>query len=282
MSFQSSAYPEQLRALSDAPPVLYGIGDPACLVAGLAVVGARRATPYGTQCARILASWSAQAGYVIYSGGAIGCDQAAHQAALDAGGATVAVMGCGADVVYPRGASDLMARIARSGAIVSEHPWGTQPQRWTFRTRNRIIAALSAAVLILEAGLGSGTFSTAEYALDVGRDVLAVPGSVFAPECAGTNRLIRTGATPITEADDLRLALEPLLGPAATPAPAWAPAAAASEDRIAAALRTNPMRPDDIARSLGLDIVAVVQRIGMLETMGAVVRYRDGRYGPRA
>jgi len=171
-----------------------------------------------------------------------------------------------------------VAIVGRSGAVISEHPWGTVPQRWTFRTRNRIIAGLSVAVLVLEASVGSGTFSTAEYADDAGRDVLAVPGSIFAPECSGANRLIRQGAVPITEADDLRCALEPVLGPPAVAADRLE-LAGEDEDPLLAAVRTNPLRPDDAARALGWDIVTVTRRLGMLEAAGSVTRYRDGRYG---
>jgi DNA processing protein len=189
-------------------------------------------------------------------------------------------MAGGADVCYPRAAVELLEAIALKGAVVSEHPWGSEPKRWSFRTRNRIIAALSMALLVLEAALGSGTFSTADYALAAGRDVLAVPGSIYAPECAGANRLIRQGATPITDADELRLALEPVLGiPDCAPA-RWAPAASQGQDPLLAALRTNPQRPDDVARALRLDIVTVSRRLGILETEGLVARYRDGRYGP--
>jgi DNA processing protein len=214
------------------------------------------------------------------SGGAIGCDQAAHRAALAAGGCTIAVLGGGADVVYPRGAAELLERIAATGALISEHPWGTEPRRWAFRTRNRIIAGLSAALLVVEAALGSGTFSTADYALAAGRDVLAVPGSIFSPECAGANRLIRQGATPVTDASELRDAVESALGPPLAPPSIWAPVSASSDDPVVRALRAQAMRPDDVARALALDVVTLARRLGALEAQGVIVRYRDGRYGP--
>jgi len=273
-------YPGLLAQSPDPPPVLYGIGDPGVLVPGLGIVGARRATPYGLQAAEHLAGWAARAGYLVVSGGAIGCDQAAHRAALASGAPTVAVMGGGADVCYPAGARELLAQVVETGAVVSEHPWGFQPQRWSFRTRNRIIAGMSAALLVLEAALGSGTFSTADYALNAGREVLAVPGSIFSPECAGANRLIRQGAVPITDASELRDALEGLLGEPRIEPPAWAPTAALSDDPVVCAIRTQAMRPDDLARALGLDVVTLSRRLGILEAGGSVVRYRDGRYGP--
>ena len=208
------------------------------------MVGARRATPYGLAAARLLAGWAAESGYLIYSGGALGCDQAAHRAALEAGGRTVAVMAGGPDVVYPRRSGALRAAILERGAVVSEHPPGTQPQRWTFRTRNRIIAGLARVLLVLEASLPSGTFTTAEYAADSGRTVAVVPGSIFAPECRGANRLLRTGAFPITDASELRDLLHAELGPPPRAASPWTgPEPDDGSDRILAALRARPAAP---------------------------------------
>ncbi len=165
--------------------------------------------------------------------------------------------------------------------MVSEHPPGTQPQRWTFRTRNRIVAGLSRVLLVLEASLPSGTFTTAEYAADSGRTVAVVPGSIFAPECRGANRLLRTGAFPITDASELRDLLHAELGPPPRAASPWAgPEPDDGSDRVLAALRADPRRPDDVARDLGLDIVTVARRLGALEARGLLARYRDGRYGP--
>lgn len=276
-----SSYPSALAATESAPKRLYGIGDPASLVTGFSVVGARKATPYGIQAAEIFAGYAARVGYTIVSGGAIGCDQAAHFSALANGGTTVAVLGCGADVIYPSGASTLLAAVARSGAVVSEHPWGTPPARWRFRTRNRIIAGLSAALLVVEAGLPSGTFVTADYALCAGRDVLVVPGSIFAPECRGANRLLRQGGQPITDVSELAAALTDALGPPPRgTSDQWSLAGVTlSDDPVLGAIRTSHLRPDDIARALALDIVTVARRIGRLELEGLVVRFPDGRYG---
>ena len=283
------AYPAVLADTSDPPQRLYGIGELGCLRPGLGVVGARKATPYGLAAARIFAGWAAEAGYVVVSGGAFGCDQAAHAAALDAGGQTVSVMAGGADIVYPRSSGALHARIHKAGAVISEHPWGTGPKKWTFRSRNRIIAGLSAVLLILEASLPSGTFSTAEYALDAGRTVAVVPGSIFAPECRGTNRLLRNGAFPITDASELRDLLEAEIGPAkiagktaeedSRPCGQTGVLAVGSGDVLYNAIRADPMRPDDAARQLGRDIVSIARRLGELEAAGLVKRYPDGRYG---
>jgi DNA processing protein len=279
-------YPACLLDASRPPRVLYGIGDATLLRSGLGVIGSRKTSPYGRACARLFAGWAAEQGVVIVSGAAAGCDHEAHRAALDAEGSTVAVLGCGPDIDYPAVSARLLADIRKRGAVVSEQTWGTRPTRWMFPERNRIIAALGAALLVVEAGLPSGTFSTADHAADIGRPVLVVPGSIFYPGCTGCNRLLRQGATPITEVSDLadelrslgligadhdtdlpdaRLALTPLRG----------------RDRdLAAALAANPMRPDDAAYSLGMDLIAVARTLTALEATGMIERYRDGRYGP--
>lgn len=278
LSIRDSQYPEALAASPSPPRALRGFGDPTALGTGLAVIGARKATPYGLKAAQIFAGWAAGAGYTIISGAAIGCDTAAHRAALERGGRTVAVLGCGADVVYPRSAAALLSQIALKGAVISELDWGFPPAKWTFRARNRIIAGLAGALLVLEAGLGSGTFITADAALEAGREVMVIPGSILAPECAGANRLFRQGATPITDVSELREVLLNALGPA-RPFASTDPLVHGS-DVILAALRTNPSRPDDLARSLSLDIVQVARRVGSLEASGVIVKYHDGRYGP--
>lgn len=264
-------YPDMLAATPDPPPVLYGIGHPAALTPGLAVVGARHATPYGLRCTRLFAGWAASRGVAIISGAAIGCDLEAHRAALDNGGPTVAVLGCGPDVDYPRRSSGVLAILRREHAVISEFPFGQEPTRWSFVRRNRVIAGLARAVLVVEAGLPSGTFSTADAALDAGRDVFAVPGSVFSPESRGSNRLIRQGATPITDVAELAAALG-IEG--VGPDPTYA-----GGDRIMHALAADPMRPDDLARALGIDIVNASRTLGALEAVGAIARYPDGRYG---
>ena len=277
IDLQDRAYPELLGETENPPRVLRGFGDPACLQRGVAVIGARKATPYGIRCAELFAGWAAAAGYTVISGAAVGCDTAAHRAALEAGGRTVAVLGCGADVAYPRNAGPLLARVARSGAVVSELEWGYPPAKWTFRARNRIIAGLAKALLVVEAGLGSGTFITADYALDAGREVMVVPGSIFAPECTGSNRLLSQGAIPVSDISEMRAVLEDQIGPPTRDS--LVELLAQGSDPILAAVRTNPARPDDLARDLGLDVIEVARRIGALEGEGVVTKYRDGRYG---
>lgn len=267
----SREYPAQLADTPDPPKRLYGIGDPGALVAGLAVVGARKATPYGFRCTRQFAGWAAAQGVCIISGAAIGCDREAHIAALDEGGSTVAVLGSGPDVDYPRRSSAILSEIRERFAVISECPFGQEPHRFAFVRRNRIIAGLAAAVLVVEAGLPSGTFSTADAALDAGRDVFAIPGSIYSPESRGSNRLIRQGATPITDVSELAAAL----GVQARPS---LPATGPGND-VVRALTADPLRPDDLARLLGIDIVQAASTLGALESQGVIARYPDGRYG---
>lgn len=280
IGIEDQSYPQQLKDTPDPPARIWGIGDPTALRPALAIIGARRATPYGLSATELFSGWASESGYVVVSGGAHGCDQAAHRAALDAGGSTVAVMAGGPDVIYPSSAGALHARIVASGAVISEHPWGTRPQRWMFRKRNRIIAGLAAAVLVVEAGLPSGTFSTADDALAAGRDVLAVPGSIMSPESRGSNRLIAQGAGVITDVSDLAAALRSVLGEPLSLSLWDCLLHSTDDDELLRALTAQAMRPDDAAFALGLDVVAVMRRLGTLESAGQVVRYRDGRYGP--
>jgi DNA processing protein len=265
------AYPAQLACIPDPPVVLYGIGDPSALVPGLAVVGARKATPYGLKCTRLFAGWAGTHGVTVISGAAIGCDREAHLAALTAGGPTVAVLGCGPDIDYPRRSAEVLATIRRRFAVVSECPFGQQPHRFSFVRRNRIIAGLASVVLVVEAGLPSGTFSTADAALDAGREVAAVPGSILSPESRGSNRLIRQGAVPLTDVSELAA----LLGLEGQQALLVDP----PTDTVIRALAADPMRPDDLARAVAMDIVSISRTLGALEARGLVVRYPDGRYG---
>ncbi len=271
-------YPAALHHLGEPPATLYCIGDVELLVPGLAVIGARKATPYGLGCTRRFAGWAARAGISIVSGAATGCDQAAHHAAIDVGGRTIAVLGCGADVDYPATARPLLALMRERHLVVSEVPWGGLPTRHAFPRRNRIIAGLSAALLVVEAGLPSGTFSTADAAINLGRTVLAIPGGINSPESRGSNRLIRQGASPISDisefAEELASAGLLLRQPEGVTCPM-----ATLEGTIEVMLAADPMRADDVARALDVDIVTAIRQLGTLELQGRVVRFRDGRYG---
>ena len=206
-------YPSALADVPDPPKRLYVVGDPGALRAGLAVVGARKATPYGIGCARRFAGAAAKRGVTVISGGARGCDAAAHRAALEAGAPTVAFLGGGCDEPYPAAHAGLFQRIVDGGgAVASEQPWAQKPRPYMFRLRNRLIAGLARAVLIVEAGLPSGTFSTADEALAAGRDVLVVPGSIASASSRGANRLLYQGAVPVVDDETFEDALFSLFG----------------------------------------------------------------------
>jgi DNA processing protein len=273
------------------PPIqsLNVLGDGALLNRpALAIVGARKATPYGLSCARHFAALAVEMGLVVVSGGAIGCDQAAHNGTLSAEGKTVVVLGCGADVVYPRRAAELFAKILDSGgAIVSEAPWGSPPSRFGFRRRNRIIAALGRATLIVEAGLPSGTFSTADDTLAQGKEVLVVPGSIHSNESTGSNRLLLQGALPVVDDESFRDYLFTIVGEelsalnASLGSENWQEVSAEAQDArsaVVSALMAQAMTVEEIAALKGGDITAAIRELSALEFTGTVTRLRDGRY----
>ena len=288
-------YPAAFSRLADPPARLYLIGDPAALEEGLAIVGARKATPYGAGCARRFARRAAQRGVTVVSGGARGCDAAAHEGALDAGGRTIAFLGGGCDRIYPREHAGLFRRIVEGGgALVSENPWGFQPLGWTFRRRNRLIASLARATLIVEAGLPSGTFSTADEALSASRDVLVVPGAITAASSRGANRLLYQGASPIVDDDSFDDALFSLFGclkqktagEAGRHGGARRACKEAPLDPVAAALAVEPLRMDDLIalaqRHCGDQDARswLAVRLAEAEASGIAARYPDGRWGP--
>ena len=281
-----SRYPPQLDAIPNPPDVLFGIGTLQALDRGLAVVGARRATPYGIGCARRFSRIAAEKGITIISGGALGCDSEAHRAALDCGGRTVAVLGGGCDQIYPARHRGLFQRIIDGGgAVVSERVWDTPPLPYMFRERNRIIAGLSAAVLIVEAGLPSGTFSTADDALDSGRDVLVVPGSITSPTSHGSNRLLLQGALPVVDDESFADELMSVFGALKRP----------GEDDLAtfddvhpviAAVLAEPMRLEQLfelaAREFGQADAQtkLMELLVEAEAAHVIARFPDGRWGP--
>ncbi len=203
----SEDYPGALRPVPDAPLVLFLAGGNIPWEDSVAVVGSRAPTPPGKEFAGELASDLAAAGWTVVSGMARGIDAAAHEGALRGGGKTVAVLGCGVDVVYPPEADRLRARILEQGALLSEYPPGSLPLPRHFPARNRIISGISRGVVVVEAPSRSGALITARLALDQGREVMAVPGNPLFPHTAGSNRLIREGAEPVTGAEDVIAAL---------------------------------------------------------------------------
>jgi DNA processing protein len=200
----SADYPPLLAAITDAPLVLFVEGTAAALsLPQLAIVGSRNPTQLGRDTAQQFAQHLASAGLSITSGLALGIDAAAHRGALAAGGSTVAVLGCGLDLVYPREHAALARAIAASGALVSEMPTGTPPLRQHFPRRNRLISGLSVGTLVVEAALQSGSLITARLASEQGREVFAIPGSIHNPMARGCHRLIRQGAKLVETADDI-------------------------------------------------------------------------------
>jgi DNA processing protein len=196
-------YPALLREIQDPPPVLFARGTAYPDAPAIAVVGARRASRAGLDAARALATSLAEAGVTVISGFARGVDAAAHRAALEAGGRTAAVFGCGVDVCYPAEQKALLLELLSSGTALSEFPLGTLPEPWNFPIRNRILAGLARIVCVVEAAEKSGSLITARYATGYGRDVAAVPGSILSPGAAGSNALLKDGAIFVRNAGDL-------------------------------------------------------------------------------
>lgn len=206
ISSEAPDYPGGLNHTADPPLGLFVKG----LLGGgpsVAIVGSRRATPYGVQASRILAESVGRAGGTIISGMARGVDAAAHEGALSVGGTTWAVWGCGPDRIYPPEHARLADQISETGALLTEYLPGTSPRRHHFPERNRIVAGLASVVVVVEAAARSGALSTARQALDEGRDVMAVPGSIFSEVSVGPNGLLRAGAQPVTCPGDLLDAL---------------------------------------------------------------------------
>ncbi len=294
-------FPPQLERIANPPAALFVAGDAGLLLRPqLAVVGARGASPAGLADARLFARALAATGLVITSGLADGIDGAAHRAALDADGATVAVMGTGPDRVYPTRHRELAARIARDGAVVSEFLPGTGARAGHFPRRNRIISGLSLGTLVVEASVRSGSLITARLAAEQGREVFALPGSIHHPLARGCHRLLRDGAQLVETVDDIIAALRPLalalgadltrrlepVSPAAGAAPA-APSAAGRADpdpdpgrrRLLAALgHGEPMAVDVLSARSGLPAHAVSSMLLMLELEGVVASQAGGRW----
>jgi DNA processing protein len=210
--FPDEAYPSNLKNIHDPPPYLYVKGAllPEDKVA-VAMVGSRMATSYGRQVTRRIARDLAARGITIISGGARGIDTESHRGALAGKGRTVAVLGCGIDVIYPAENEELFRLIAGSGAVVTEYPMGTPPEPNNFPPRNRIISGMSIGVVVIEAADDSGSLITASYSLEQGREVYAVPGSVVSPTSRGTNSLIKKGAKLVEGSQDILMDLFPAL-----------------------------------------------------------------------
>ncbi len=268
LTWDSEEYPANLRNIHDAPPVLYVKGQ---LLPeddwAVGVVGTRRASVYGKEAARQLAGDLARNGVTVVSGLAAGIDAVAHQAALDAGGRTLAVLGSGIDVIYPEQNRRLAQALTEHGALITEYPLGTQPERSNFPPRNRLISGLSLGVIVVEAGARSGALITADFALEQGREVFAVPGSIFQRSCEGTNRLIQDGAKPVLAVGDVleELNLAQVVQQAEVRA---AVPTTPVEKALLDLLSTEPIHVDELGREADLPASTVASTLALLELKG--------------
>lgn len=277
LTWNDSKYPRYLKEINQPPPVLYYRGsiEPQDELA-IAIVGTRNVTSYGRQLTKDTAAYLAGNGVTIVSGLARGVDAIAHQAALDIGGRTLAVLGSGVDVIYPPEHRKLAEKIIRQGALISDYFPGTQPEGANFPPRNRIISGLSRGTVVIEAGEKSGALITAKFSVDQGREVFAVPGSVLSPMSRGTNNLLASGAIPMTNPaivlDSLQLASRISLPIAERPL------VESEEERLLRALGQETMHVDDLCAKLDLSIEKVNALMTMLELKGLVTRVRGMEY----
>jgi DNA processing protein len=277
LTLADDAYPPLLRHIADPPLALFYRGDPSLLARpGLAIVGSRRASTYAINVAELLARQLAPTGLTIISGLALGIDAAAHTAALDSGGTTIAVLGTGLDVIYPRANRRLTARIAQHGLIVTAFPPHTPPRPENFPIRNRIISGLSYGAVIVEATSRSGSLITARMAAEQGREVFAVPGSIFSPGSEGTHRLVQYGAKLVHDAGDVlhelpRYVTEMLRATTAeeTPPP---------DSLLAALSRDEGVHINTVAERLGRTPANVAEALLQLELDGWIRAMPGARY----
>ena len=270
LTWDDEAYPRHLRNIYDPPPLLYVRGELRLEDDwAVAVVGTRHATVYGKEATRQLAGGLARNGITIVSGLARGIDAQAHRAALDAGGRTIAVLGCGVDIIYPPEHRHLAEEIIQHGALISEYALGTQPEGSNFPPRNRIISGLSLGVVIVEAGARSGALITADFAAEQGRDVFAVPGSIFQRRSEGCNRLIREGAIPALSVSDILEELNLTMVEQQAEVRAIVPATE-MESRLLDHLSSEPMHVDELCRAVDLPISQVSSTLALMELKGMV------------
>lgn len=271
----SPEFPRILDDIPDPPALLFFRGDLGrfASIPSVAVIGSRRASQYGLRAARTLASGIAARGVGIVSGMARGIDGEAHRGCLEAGGITIAVLGSGIDVVYPREHASLAEEIAAHGALVTEFPPGTLPEAFNFPRRNRLISGFSKALVVVEAGDRSGTMITVDAALEQGRDVFAVPGEITRTGSRGTNRLLREGAMVATCPGDILEAL----GIAEEPSPGQG-AQPPGGDPVTDLLARGPAHFDELSESTGMEAPALQAHLLTLELSGRIVRRPGGFY----
>lgn len=287
LASSDARYPALLRESPDAPGVLFVKGDVNALAEPqIAMVGSRNPTAGGRDTARRFASWFAQAGLVVTSGMALGVDTCCHEGALDADGATIAVLGCGLDITYPPQNRELARRIEAHGALVSEFPPGTPPRPAHFPQRNRLIAGLTVGTLVVEAASASGSLITARLAGIAGREVFAIPGSIHNQMARGCHELIRQGAKLVERPEDvlceLKISLSSqILADAPTPAPGGV--TLDKEYKILLdALAFEPASVDTLIERTGLNSESIASMLLVLELDGHVAPYPGGRYSRMA
>lgn len=286
---RSRYYPESFKEIAKPPKKLRVVGDPESLVEGLAIVGARKATPYGLSCAKHFGELCAKNDVTVISGGALGCDSASQMACVDAGGKTIAFV-ASIDDVYPARNFDLFQRIINyGGAIVSENDWSVKNLPWMFRERNRLIAALAKATLICEAGIPSGTFSTADEAISANRDVLVIPGAITSKNSHGSNRLIYQGATPIIDDETFLDELHALFGCLRCKqisSNVFRENLSSEDKTMLEALNSSSLSVDElmfVARSFARDenlLAWTMTWVAKAKAAGWIAQYNDGTYGP--
>jgi DNA processing protein len=274
-------YPEPLREIAGPPFLLFALGRLEKLrLPVVAIVGSRDASRYGRDVAWRLAQELSAAGIAVASGFARGVDAAAHEAALEGPGGTIAVLGCGIDVDYPREHRRLKEKLAEKHLLLSEHPPGTEPRPQNFPIRNRVIAGLSAGVIVVEASRRSGSLITARLATDFGRDVFAVPGSVFSETSVGTNALLKDGAILCRGVEDVLAELFPSVGPPQRAASPVVAVELSPEARrmLEALTKDDSFTAEELAQALDLPAATVLAGLFELEAAG-LARAEEGRYG---
>jgi DNA processing protein len=286
ITLEDARYPPRLLEISDPPPLLFVRGDPAVLARpSLAVVGSRNASQSGIGHARDFSRALGEAGLTIVSGLAQGIDAAAHRGALETTSSTVAVVGTGIDLVYPAGHEALAEAVAAQGALVSELPLGTPAQRANFPRRNRLIAGLSLATLVVEAARQSGSLITARQASEAGREVMAIPGSIHSPLSKGCHRLIREGAKLVESADDVLVELRGPLGldlarntPPGPMQSSPRPPADSTTEALLAAMGFDPVDVDALIDRTAKPAGELATLLLRLELDGRIERLVDGRF----
>jgi len=288
MTLPDPDYPALLHTIGEPPPVIFLLGNCGLLdCPAVAIVGSRDHSPYGAEVCRTLATAAARRGIVVISGMARGLDAVGHLAALDVGGATIGVLGNGLGVVYPAANRALYERVAAQGLLITEFPPGERPSVYTFPRRNRLISALARVTVVVEAASGSGALITADAALEQGRDVLAVPGNITSHTSVGTNRLIRDGAIPVLEVEDL-LGLYPEAGESpngdgATNRRTVEPpepdlTLTPTEQRILGVMGTAPALVDELAARAEVPVPEALSALFTLELAGRVEQWSGGRF----